>query len=575
MDTVGSFVLVLHSHLPYVVNNGTWPFGIDWLYEAAAETYIPLINALNELADEGLEIGITIGITPVLAEQLAHPVFKRGFVKYLNQNIKFAKKNEKQFKKDKDEHKAYLAKQWQKIFRNAKEDFTKKFNKDILGEFRKLQERGIVDILTSGATHGYFPLLSDDRLISSQIRIGVETYEKHFGTKPTGMWLPECAYRPAYNWRPNVNSDLGFEPKMRKGVESLMHENEIRYFFADFELVRQGEVSKSHYAKFNEEDGFFHFHKKDFDFRPNASQRTPFRAYSVVSSHLGGDSAVAFIRDPETARQVWSGEIGYPGTPVYLDFHKKFSDGGLRYWKVTDNELDMAYKHDYYPQDIPKAIEENAHHFSELVYKVLDGYKLWTGTEGVLVAPFDSELFGHWWFEGPSFLKLALKKIALNPRIKVQTAKDYYESKDFFDVAKLAEGSWGENNDHGTWLSDDPFKPTVWTWTLLYNDEKLFKEKIAEYGKTKDKKLIKIMNQVAREILLMQSSDWQFLITTVSAKDYAERRMYRHHVYFRRLLKIADYKKENKKLTERQELFLKLCCKKDSLFKNLDFRKFI
>ncbi|MCC7431086.1 DUF1957 domain-containing protein [bacterium] len=575
METVGSFVLVLHSHLPYVVNNGTWPFGIDWLYEAAAETYIPLINVLNELADENLNFGVTIGITPVLLEQLDHKVFKKGFVKYLNQNIKFAKKNADFFKNENDLHKHYLATQWEKIFTKHKKDFLEKFNSDLIGEFKKLQEKGFVDLLTSGATHGYFPLLSDDKLISSQIKIGVDTYKKFFGKEPTGMWLPECAYRPAYSWRPNVNSELGFEPKYRKGIEALMNENKIHYFFTDFALVQNGNVSTSHYTTLNEKTGFFDFHKKEFDFRTTKSLKTPFRPYCVISEAFNGEAAVAFVRDPETARQVWSGEIGYPGSPEYLDFHKKHSEGGLRYWKVTDNKLDMAFKHQYYPQDVPRKIEENAHHFAELVYKVLDGYKLWTGTEGILVAPFDTELFGHWWFEGPQFLKTALKKIAQNPRIKTQTAKNYFQSKKSFDVASLAEGSWGENNNHNTWLTDDPFRTTTWTWTLVYNAEKLFKEKITYYKNVTDTKIIEILNQVARELLLIQSSDWQFLITTISAKEYAERRINRHYVYFKRLLKIVKNKEKNGKLTKREENFFKGCCKKDSVFKEIDFRDFI
>ncbi|HDK36158.1 MAG TPA: DUF1957 domain-containing protein, partial [Bacteroidetes bacterium] len=241
-NKIGYFTFVLHAHLPYVLSHGKWPHGMDWLNEAAAETYLPILTALNELREEGIAPKMSIGITPVLTEQLADESFKTEFESYLHQKIQAAIDDQITFKKYGNLHLHELAVMWEKFYRKTLSDFVGIYHYDLVGAFRELSDAGYLDLITCGATHGYFPLLGLDTSIQAQVKTAVKTHIRHYGKPPRGIWLPEAAYRPRYEWVPPIESALGKKPYLRKGVDEFLSENGIEYFFVDSALLRGGKA---------------------------------------------------------------------------------------------------------------------------------------------------------------------------------------------------------------------------------------------------------------------------------------------------------------------------------------------
>lgn len=566
---LGSLIFVLHSHLPYVITHGRWPHGLDWLNEAAAETYIPLLNVFNELVGEKFSPKFTIGITPVLAEQLADEYFKEQFLAYLNEKIRAAKDDRSEFAKTGQKRLARTAEFWIEWYSKIKHDFTTKYKRDLLGAFRCLQEGGHIEIITCGATHGYFPLLSLDTSIQAQVKVAITAHRRHFGRPPRGIWLPECAYRPAYNWKPPIGLGASKPAYPRKGVEEFLSENGIEYFFIDSALLKGGKALGVYVERFEGLKRIWDQFQQEVEQRPEDFTRSPYELYLVNSSGRTEKKPVGvFTRDPRTALQVWSGEHGYPGDGWYLDFHKKHFPGGHRYWRVTSSKADLADKMEYQQERVEERLEENADHFVHLVRSVLKEHFDATGKRGVLTAPFDAELFGHWWFEGPEFLKKVVKKIAKMKEIELATASEEFDRQSPSRVIALPEGSWGEGGHHYIWLN----RETEWTWKHIYEAEERMLSIARRFAGTKNPRLKKILDQLARELLLLQSSDWQFLISTNAAKDYAEIRFANHYSDCCRLAEIVERASKRKKVSEKDWNFYEQVHERDALFEELDLK---
>ncbi len=219
---LGAFSFVLHSHLPYCRRAGRWPHGEEWLHEAAAETYLPLLNALYDLAETELPVRLTVGITPILTEQLADPLVREHFVLYLEEKIAAAGADIPRFEQKDSRHLAYLATFYRDWYQQKLDTFRKRFNSNIVGAFSQLQDQGVAEIVTCAATHGYLPLLSRDSSVYGQIKAGAESYKRHYGRSPRAIWLPECAYRPAY---------LSQQGCVRPALEQFLSAQNIRCFF--------------------------------------------------------------------------------------------------------------------------------------------------------------------------------------------------------------------------------------------------------------------------------------------------------------------------------------------------------
>ncbi len=563
--SLGNFVLVLHSHLPFVIHHGNWPHGMEWLFEAASETYIPLLNALFDLRAEDKKPKLTISITPVLAEQLSHPIFIEEFEKFLDDEIERAIQDIVSFSEnEKEKPMLPLADFWLKFYRNIKSDFVKKYDRDLIGAFRKLQDEGCLDIITCGATHGYFPLLGLDSSIQAQVKMAVRTHQKYFGKKPRGIWLPECAYRPRYAWKPIVPSTLGMQPQMRKGVEEILDENGLQYFIVDSSLVEGGKAVIGMYmGRFEKLRQLMNQFQKEDPLHTFDESNSVYEVYGTRSSGDVPSKPVAiFARDVETSMQVWSSEQGYPGGEWYLDFHKKHHQSGHRYWRVTSINADMGMKVPYRPERIEAALNEDADHFVDSIKSALKKFMTSHGYEGTLTAPFDSELFGHWWFEGPAFLKKVFERLCDDPEINVTHCAEMMDTHPPERVISIPEGSWGAGGTHYVWMNLD----VAWMWEWIYNDEAAMRDTVKTWNRSGDAEWTGVVKQMARELFLLQASDWQFLISTQSAGDYASRRFTEHHRHFEKLARWAGRKSQGENLSAEENNELTELRNKDFLF---------
>jgi 1,4-alpha-glucan branching enzyme len=538
---------------------------MDWLYEAAAETYIPLLQEFNSLVEDGISPNVTIGITPILAEQLSSEKFKGGFINYLDQKIDAAIENRKEFAELGNRNLEYLAGMWEEYYNKIKEIFSSTYSRDIINEYKKLQDNGHIEIITCAATHGYLPLLGTEESVDAQIRVGKEAYKHHFGRDPIGIWLPECAYRPSYEWSfPISNYPKKFH---RKGIEEFLFKYDIQYFIVDKSLIMGGESRGVYIDRFDSLKQLWRQFEKNWKPLEIGDERSIYENY-LVSSTGTSKAAVVYGRHEDSALQVWSGEWGYPGDGRYLEFHKKHYPGGHRYWKVTDSKADLADKMEYYPSDVEDALNSQSDHFVGILHNFSNEYYSNANKPGIITAPFDTELFGHWWFEGPRWLSKVIRKANNSSEIKAIKLSEHLASNRPKKVISLPEGSWGQGGFHYIWLNEW----TEWTWKHIYASENKMVDLADKYKNTADKTIERILNQMARELLLLESSDWQFLISTWSARDYAENRVVVHNEHIYKLEKILFSYEINGKINDSEEKVLNSFENTDSVFPNIDFR---
>lgn len=550
---LGRFLLCLHSHMPYVLSHGKSPHGTDWINESAAECYLPILHALDRLLEQGIRPRWTINMTPILSEQLEDEAFKIDFEGYCEAKIEAAQGDLRRFELEGDLQMQGLAAFWIRIFERALNQFRYRWNRSIVSGFRFFQEEGSIEVITCGATHGYLPLLGTDESCQAQVKLGVENYKKHFGRQPRGIWLPECAYRPMYDWKAPVGSDS--TPWPRKGVESYLQENGIEYFFVDSHMIRGGHPLGTYAANFPQLAEMFARSSKMFT--PPEEFRSEYEHYALPNG------VVCLARDPETTVKVWSGEHGYPGDPHYLEFHKQLYPGRHRYWRISEDKRDLGKKQPYDPW---KAYENIGNHAEDMV-RTLKGtlarYRGMSDRPGTVVAMYDTELFGHWWWEGPEFLYELAVRLHNEPDIESVSGGDLIDEEPARHMIHLPEGSWGEGGYHYIWINDG----NLWTWERLYPIQQRMRTLAGQYA---DGPAHEIVQQAGRELLLAEASDWQFLISTFAARDYAEIRFADHVDRFNRLADLAEAVHAGHVLTEEEAAFLQDCKLKDAPFKGLD-----
>ncbi|MEX0749168.1 MAG: 1,4-alpha-glucan branching protein domain-containing protein, partial [Dehalococcoidia bacterium] len=503
----GAFTFVLHSHLPYARMAGRWPHGEEWIHEGAADTYIPLLSALHDLAAEGVPYRLTISITPVLAEQLADGDILRNLDDYIEDQLARAVSDISRFEREGEPHRAYVATFYRDRFAGLLHEFRDRFGRDLLGAFRRLQDQGYVELATSAATHGYLPLFERDSSIYAQIRQGVRTYERHFGRKPESFWLPECAYRAGY---------LREDGQHKPGLEAFLADQGLLVFFVETNAILGGKpVGKAAgdaVGPYGQVPKRYTVPQPDY---PAPNERTTFQPYWVA------DPRVAAIgRNVETGLQVWSADHGYPGDFVYREFHKKDGESGLHYWRTTGARVELGDKDFYEPHAAFERTKDHARHFSDLVEQQIASYATTSGKYGIVSAAYDTELFGHWWFEGVAWLKEVLRNLSRSEVVDLTGAAQYVREHPAEDVVSLPEGSWGQQGTHFTWYNAD----TSWMWPIINGAQRRMEEIVAQRPGAPAEALA----QLARELLLLESSDWPFLVTTGQARQYAELRFTSH-----------------------------------------------
>ncbi len=508
--SIPAFSFFLHSHIPWVVRHGRWPHGVEWLCEAAFATYLPLLRAGRRLRARGIGGGLTCSISPILAEQLAHPEFKEEMRLWIEARIRTSAEEAARFDASGESARAGLAGVWEEAYRKAASFLFEELHGDILGGFADLARSGTIELATCGATHGYLPLLARDETIALQVALARRTHEARFGDAPRGMWLPEAAYRPAGWWRSPSDGSL----TMRAGVEGFLAREEIRYFLVDSALLTGGTplgISS---------DRRRHAFTRDGVVLPPETPLDTRVAYWVSDASGAPPEVAAFVRDPRTALQVWSRDSGYPGDPAYLEFHKKSEGGGHRYWRVTGADVDLADKVLYVPEEAAARVRAHAEHFVSLVRATLDG----ATEDGILVAPFDAELFGHWWNEGVDWLEEVLGRLAADPAVRLASLADHLERDPPNAVVRFPEGSWGAGGRHDVWANPE----VKWTWRSIHRAEHEVWALVERAQRSTHDAARRIATAALRQLLVLVSSDWQFLITTGSAVDYATARLELH-----------------------------------------------
>ena len=527
---VGAFTFMLHSHLPYARQAGMWPHGEEWVHEAIAETYLPLIEAAHQLRDEGVAFRLTVGITPILAEQLGDPLILEHFEGYAAENAERARQDIERFSADGDEQMRNLAEYFYGWYSHVLAYFRDTLGRDILGAFRKLQDEGYLEIGTSAATHGYLPLLARDSSIHAQLRTGVRAYQRHFGRQPLAVWLPECAYRPAV-----IEEEAG-QTIRRPGIESFLAEEGLQVFFSETNTVEGGRPVGMADPGTVGPYGMIARRYATSVTKPTGNQQLA-PGTSLLPYWVGdapGQVAV-LARHERTGQQVWSATFGYPGDFVYREFHRKDPISGMQYWRVTGSQVDLGEKDPYDPEQASEQVRSHADHYVGLIAEHLRAFHEKTGKFGSITASYDTELFGHWWFEGVDWLKAVLRGLAQQPDVELTTASGIIDNHPPREVLSLPESSWGAGGGHYTWLNDE----TEWMWPLIHDAERRMETLVTDTLES-DSSREDVLNQTARELLLLQSSDWPFLVTTGQANEYARERFTEHLHRFNQLAVLAD-----------------------------------
>jgi 1,4-alpha-glucan branching enzyme len=488
----GRMLLVLHAHLPYVRHPEHERFlEEDWFFEAVTETYVPLAEMFGSLEAEGVRARAGVVLSPTLSEMLADPVLQGRYVAHLDRLVTCA---DREFERRRDTPFHDAAAMYCERLRRVRELYLS-WDRNPLSEFRRLQERGVVEIVTCGATHGFLPLMKVEETARAQIEIGCRNYEKHFGTRPKGIWLPECAYRP--------------------GLDALLSASGIEYFFLDSHGVLFGRPAPEHLT-----------------FRP-------------VMTPLG---VVAFPRDPETGAQVWSAEQGYPGDGLYREFYRDLGyegdmdiirdclhpDGerrniGLKYHRVT-GKVPLEAKEPYVPAWAAERAALHAEHFVAACEDRARAMRPRLGAEPLICAMYDAELFGHWWYEGVEFLRHVFRRLHDGGALGAVTPSSYLAREDRLQVVEPSASSWGDKGYYEHWMNGS----NSWVYPHLHKAEERMVELARKHPEASGV-LRRALNQAARELLLAQASDWAFLMATRTAPEYAVRRTRDHVAQFTRL----------------------------------------
>ncbi len=502
------FVLVLHAHIPYVRRHGLWPFGAETLFEVMAESYLPLAQMLEQHWAEGLRAPLTLGLTPILSEQLADPEVKTGFRTYASTRLSAAHDDLKAYQ---ETTLAASARHQVAFWENTVAVF-EAFGGDLVGAFARAQAREQLELITSNATHGYTPLLGTQGAAVAQVRTGFHAHRRHFLADPVGYWLPEMGYRPAGPRPPAAPGGAVLLP----GVDEVLMNAGLRYTFVDAHMV--GGIAGGSY-----------------DQSTGVQKSSP----SVFQVHELSSGLLVLARNRETAAAVWSADSGYPGHPVYQEFHKKDSHSGLRHWRVSGRGVSLDQKMPYEPEAARQQAQAHAHDFVSLLNRLAAEYP-----QGVITSAYDAELFGHWWHEGLHFLDLVLRGLAENKTSRLVPAHKAVRGS--HTPISLSEGSWGRGGKHEVWQS-----PTTEDyWAKVYDAE----HRMAQSAHSAQAGQLRPLRQMMRELLLLEASDWPFLIETGQAADWARERYRNHYERFIKVQELLDRGETGGAILEELEL---------------------
>lgn len=487
-------MLVLHSHIPYVKRQGRWPFGEVWLFEAMAETYIPFLKNWLDMKQTGYNAKVTLSLSPVLLEQLNSKYIQKEFINYLKERETLALDDERYFLGHGDKDLANLAAIYYNFYRDIRRDYITEFDLNITEVLKSWQEEGNMEIITTAATHAYLPLL-DKPSLEYQVIIGKKIYEKVFGVSPRGFWLPECGYS--------------------KGIEDILVDHDFSYFYVDSHAIEGGKPIGIFSSDFVEDEI-----KIETFANTGLSTYRPYR--------LKDKDITVFGRNSIVSHQVWSAEYGYPGDEDYREFHKHFERSGFKYWKITDRNMPMHKKAIYDNNLADVKVNIHAKHFVDSLEKTSREAVKLGFSHPLIVGCYDTELFGHWWWEGIKWLDLVIKGVAQSDMLDFVLPSEITAIK---HEAEVFESSWGLGGKHFVWEN----RETAWMWDIIKNSG-------GEYEKLNQLKPASDLEERAKtmalkELMLVQSSDWLFMVTNNLTKDYAMKRFFEHYTKFLRIIR--------------------------------------
>ncbi len=486
----GHLALVLHAHLPFVRHpEHDKSLEENWLFEAITESYVPLLQTMERWLRDGMEAHLTLTLTPTLCSMLLDPLLQDRYVWHLNELIELA---------EKEIHRTH----WDKPFRDLASMYHRRFleirdtyfacGRNLVAAFGQFQELGKLEIITSAATHALLPLLSNHPpSIRAQVLVARDHYRGCFGRDPLGLWLPECAYV--------------------EGVEKVFQEANLRWFITDTHGILHAQP------------------------RPR---------YGVFAPIFTPNGIAAFGRDLDSAKQVWSKHEGYPGDPRYRDFyrdvgfdldfdyvkpHLPASDErgftGLKYYRITG---DSADKQVYDRTVALQAAADHAQHFLEARVSEIHRLAAILDRVPLVLSPYDAELFGHWWYEGPEFLDYFVRKAYYDQKVfTLITPGEYLHSHPTHQIAKPSASSWGEEGYWRVWLNE--------TNEWIYPHLQVAQERMTELARRFPDPApleARALKQAGRELLLAQASDWPFILRTGTSPDYARKRVKDHLLHF-------------------------------------------
>ncbi|CAN5853552.1 hypothetical protein BH23ACT8_BH23ACT8_00570 [soil metagenome] len=499
---------VLHSHLPWLRRNGTYPVGEEWLFQSCSESYLPLIDMLERLGGAGHRDLLTLGITPVLAEQMDDPYLLAEFHGWLGRRVVDLEYTVSSYGGD-DGHRlgSVWSEHWRRQRRLLEQVESRFLASGLTAPFRALADAGVIELLGGPATHPYLALMDDPALIRGQIDAGLAIHERAFGRRPQGVWTPECAYRPAGmvadpTLPPAAVSPDG-TPLLRAssvslpGLEDFWAEAGVGHLVLDGPTLARGAGAAER------------------DWSATGGQAVPLGDDLDVLDRpvrIAGSDVVAFGRNLAVSYAVWNPHGGYPADPWYRDFHRVDLEGGFKSWRVTDRE--RWDKEPYDPLPARERAIAHADHFVGLLRAHLGP----RGDDAVVLAAYDTELFGHWWFEGPIWLETVLRRLAEARDLRPTTMAGYLERHAVTRSLDLPESSWGWGKGHAAWVSD----ATRWIWQAIRDAEARFRT--LPVGPVRD--------AAWRQLCLLQASDWPFMITRDQSTQYAVERVRAHVARF-------------------------------------------
>jgi 1,4-alpha-glucan branching enzyme len=485
----GTVVLALHAHLPYVRHpEHEQSLEESWLFEAIADCYLPLLDILERLSKDGVPFRITLSLSPTLVAMWNDALLRNRCGRYLSARCELGERELRRTAGD--SRLSELARFHVDRFERCRSWYELRFGRDLAGAFRRLAEAGVLELITTAATHAFLPLLEPRSAVRAQIAVGLDQHRSVFGHQPLGFWLPECGYAA--------------------GIDELLAEQGVRYSFLDTHGLS------------------------------GAKPGPRFGCYAPMLTRAG---VAVFARDPAASQQVWSAEVGYPGDASYREFHRDIGfelDAeaigpalrpagrpgftGFKYQRVTGGEPKALYEP---AKGLARALE-HARHFAQSRVAQAQALEGAMRRAPMVVAPYDAELFGHWWFEGPEFLEAAIREMVAGG-LRLRTPGEILRDEPLLQVGAPAESSWGRGGDARTW-SNPKTDWIVKAVNRASSEMGELVELVSSIGASAGQAAG--IRQAARELLLAQASDWPFMITNGTFAGYAERRVQDHLAAF-------------------------------------------